>query len=153
MFCGTQDKCAVCSKTAYPLEKVCHIPETYTCTIKYNQEMLKLKVIPVTRRFLWKGRATTKPASSALMEGVPSRHQTMLRWMAFCTASTTLHSCSRRRGATTTWSRLIPWSSIRGILSCHQRLCWQTQQKISQSRSRRRSQQRLKLIWTITKGP
>uniref|UniRef100_A0A161Y051 LIM zinc-binding domain-containing protein n=1 Tax=Daucus carota subsp. sativus TaxID=79200 RepID=A0A161Y051_DAUCS len=47
MFSGTQDKCATCGKTAYPLEKVCNffknIRYYYTLLIKLKLLFLLLK--------------------------------------------------------------------------------------------------------------
>ena len=78
MFSGTVDKCAVCTKTVYPLEKV-----------------------------TMEGEFSTSHASGVIM-GVASSHpQTVLLWMAFFIASTTLPNCSRRRAATTTSPRLL----------------------------------------------
>lgn len=41
MFSGTQDKCATCGKTAYPLEKVC-----LSINITYKWQHLDLEIYP-----------------------------------------------------------------------------------------------------------
>lgn len=115
MFSGTQDKCAVCSKTVYPLEKVTlqqsHI-HAYRDMHIYIHTCTWMKIYNMINRWPWRGSFTTRIALGVTMEVASWHPHPMLLWMEFFTASTTLHSCSRRRAATTISSRLLQWRKV-----------------------------------------
>lgn len=115
MFSGTQDKCAVCSKTVYPLEKVTlqqsHVHAHRDMHV-YIHLCTWMKIYNMINRWPWRGSFTTRIALGVTMEVASWHPHPMLLWMEFFTASITLHSCSRRRAATTISSRLLRWRKV-----------------------------------------